>query len=29
MTKVILCRLIIQNEVKETDLHCTREKGGG
>lgn len=28
MTKVILCQLIIQNEVKETDLHCTREKGG-
>ena len=28
MTKVILCRLIIQNEVKKTDLHCTREKGG-
>lgn len=28
MTKVILCQLIIQNEVKKTDLHCTREKGG-
>ena len=28
MTKVIRCQLIIQNEVKKTDLHCTREKGG-